>query len=72
MASKKFNYGHDRTIHRTGHLNVETRNGKVVAVWYRCQMLPFEQREVDEYRAKSMQAGDWQLPFIHGIDLESE
>ncbi len=37
-------YGHDRTIHRSGHLDVETDdNGNVVAVWFRCLSLPFKQ-----------------------------
>jgi hypothetical protein len=41
-------YGGDGTIHGTTHLDVETRNGVVVAVWYRCQMLAFEQHEREE------------------------
>ncbi len=47
-------YGHDKTIHQSKHLDVETHNGKVVAVWFRCAVLPFEQIEVDESRAEIM------------------
>lgn len=34
-------YGDGGTIHGTGHLDVEVKDGQVVAVWFRCQMLPF-------------------------------
>lgn len=45
-------YGHDKTIHQTNHLDVEVdENGQVVAVWFRCIMLPFKQAEADENRA---------------------
>lgn len=48
-------YGHSGTIHRTEVLNVETdKSGNVVAVWFRCQALPFDQTTVDGQRAKSM------------------
>lgn len=50
-------YGHDKTIHRTTQLDVEVdKNGEVVAVWFRCQPLPFRQSNVDDWRAKSMRA----------------
>lgn len=47
-------YGHDRTIHGTQHLDVETHDGEVVAVWFRCMMLPFEQRTVSLDRGEQM------------------
>jgi len=47
-------YGHDGTIHRTEYVNVETYNGKVVAVWFRCQALPFDQSETGINRANEM------------------
>lgn len=35
-------YGFDRTLHRTGHLDVQVDGtGRVVAVWFRCAQLPF-------------------------------
>jgi hypothetical protein len=47
--------GEDRnTIHGTEFVDVETRNGKVVSVWFRCSLLKFEQHEVDAYRANEM------------------
>jgi hypothetical protein len=37
-------YGGDGTIHQTGHVDVQlNKDGDVVAVWFRCRMLPFEQ-----------------------------
>lgn len=48
-------YGFDKTIHGTLHLDVETRKGKVVSVWFRCLGLPFEQHEVDKFRAQEME-----------------
>jgi len=75
-------YGHDKTIHRTGNLNVEVdKHGKVVAVWFRCMALPFDQRVVDADRAKTMQEiyeGECQghrfhspnESFIRAIDID--
>ncbi len=48
-------YGHDRTIHRTKYVDVEVdKDGRVVAVWFRCMVLPFEQSDVDYDRAAEM------------------
>lgn len=47
-------YGDDSTIHRTGVLDVEVRDGKVVAVWFRCLALPFRQTDADQNRAAEM------------------
>lgn len=47
-------YGDGGTIHQNSSLDVETHNGKVVAVWFRCLALPFEQVEVEPERAKTM------------------
>ncbi len=47
-------YGGTKTIHRTGALDVETHNGRVVSVWFRCQVLPFRQTEVGDDRSKEM------------------
>ena len=47
-------YGGDKTIHHNGQLDVETHNGRVVAVWFRCTTLPFQQVEVDSVRANQM------------------
>jgi hypothetical protein len=50
-------YGSDMTIHSGGEVDVEVdSDGKVVAVWFRCQPLPFDQRMVQELRAKEMRS----------------
>jgi len=37
-------YGGDGTIHSTGTVDVQlNKDGDVVAVWFRCRMLPFTQ-----------------------------
>lgn len=63
-------YGDGNTIHSTGHLDVETRDGKVVAVWFRCQMLPFKQAEVGASRASiyTPDDNDW-LPALVGVTV---
>lgn len=62
-------YGDGGTIHHTGHLDVETRNGEVVSVWFRCQMLPFKQTEVDEHRAGEMKFKSGPLPNLTGVEV---
>lgn len=47
-------YGGNGTIHGTNVVNVETRDGKVVSVWFRCMALPFDQTEVEAARADEM------------------
>lgn len=72
-------YGDGGTIHGTKHLHIETFRGTVVAVWFRCQPLPFEQAEVDGPRATDMQrmygnpkegkpAGD-NGAELHGVEI---
>ena len=52
--SKRF-YGGRGTIHKTGYLDIEIDgNSNVIAVWFRCQPLPFRQHRVDEERASEM------------------
>jgi hypothetical protein len=60
-------YGDDGTIHQTTHLDVETNNGKVVSVWFRCQPVAFEQTEVDADRAADMTA--MPSPRITGVQV---
>lgn len=62
-------YGYDGTIHRTGEVNVELHDGKVVAVWFRCSMLPYTQHVVDDGRAQDMVACNRRLPKITAIDF---
>jgi hypothetical protein len=61
-------YGGDGTIHRNGEVNVETdSNGTVVAVWFRCQPLPFTQTAVEPHRAAEMVRMYGRMPR-EGID----
>jgi len=48
-------YGGDGTLHDNVELDVELFNGQVVAVWFRCQVLPFVQEEVSQARADEVQ-----------------
>jgi hypothetical protein len=34
-----------------GKLDVEVHDGRVIAVWFGCQLLPFEQLDIGEERA---------------------
>lgn len=52
---KEDRYGDDKTIHRTGDVNVEIGpEGDVVSVWFRCMTLPFTETRVSYGRASSM------------------
>lgn len=44
-------YGDGGTIHNTRHLDIEIHEGQVVAVWFRCRTIAFQQVEVDAARA---------------------
>lgn len=61
-------YGDGGTIHQTTRLDVETHNGTVVAVWFRCQMLPFIQTEVNGQRAAGMESVSG-LPLLTGVEV---
>jgi len=54
LASPSTYYGGEGTWHRNEMLDVETHDGVIVAVWYRCMMLPFRRIEVDAERANEM------------------
>lgn len=62
-------YGGDGTWHQTGHVDVQlNKKGEVVAVWFRCRMLPF--RESRSYTADSVpQQGQGS---IKGVVFEDE
>jgi hypothetical protein len=54
-GEKTRTYGGTGTIHRTKYLDIEVdTNGNVVAVWFRCQPLPFKQSDVDTQRSEEM------------------
>lgn len=48
-------YGFYGTVHSTEHLSVEVdQQGQVVAVWFRCQALPFKQSPANTARSTEM------------------
>jgi len=49
-------YGHDKTIHGTQEVNIERDpdTGEVIAVWFRCAILPFTDCVVSRERVHSM------------------
>jgi hypothetical protein len=56
-AEPEFRYGDNGTIHGSTEVNVELDEyGQVVAVWYRCMMLPFTQRVCSPNRAHDMRS----------------
>lgn len=68
-------YGHDKTIHRTHLVNVETdERGQVVAVWFRCMALRFEQSTVGADRATVMKEmyKENKFPNIHAVVVEDK
>jgi len=71
MSETRF-YGGDGTYHETTDINVELYNGKVIAVWYRCQALPFTQNESGPHRAAEMEKmyKDYPMPEIRGLELK--
>ncbi len=65
-------YGHDGTIHDNRYLDVEVDgDGRVVAVWFRCQMLPFVQAEAGEARASAMRASPALVDLL-AVELEDK
>jgi len=60
-------YGGWGTIHGTDKLDVEVEDGEVVAVWFRCQMLPFTQHDA---KGSSVGRGNPNIGII-GVELTS-
>lgn len=64
-------YGDGGTIHSSGHVDVETRGEEVVAVWFRCQPLPFRQTDVDSGRAIDMKRMYQAQKFsLRGVEIK--
>lgn len=66
-------YGDGGTIHASTALDVETtQDGRVVAVWFRCQMLPFEQVAVEGARASEMISAysGAEVPVLTGVEVQ--
>lgn len=69
--TREFVYGNRGTIHHTEHLDVEVdKNGKVVAVWFRCALLPFQQHNVDDTRAVEMRLSQDNLARLKNVTVE--
>lgn len=71
-GDRKFRfYGDGGTIHGTTHVDIEVRDGHVVAVWFRCAALPFVETQVDAERALEMKRmyTDNPMPEVHGLQL---
>ena len=70
LASPARYYGGIGTIHNNTELDVETDIvGRVVAVWFRCQMLPFNSTRVDAHRAREMREAQANLPRLTGVEV---
>lgn len=65
-------YGDGGTIHHSMHLDVETDgDGNVVAVWFRCQPLPFRQSQADPNRAEEMtRMYEGFHTELHGVEVK--
>lgn len=64
-------YGDGNTIHSSGEVNVEIGPaGEVVAVWFRCRLLPFTSNHVGHPRAVSMNQNQRGLASIKAIVFE--
>jgi hypothetical protein len=69
LAAPSRYYGDGGTIHSTGQLDVGVdRQGRVVAVWFRCQLLPFEQYDADDDRGVGRGNPDIQLTGVEVLD----
>lgn len=68
----EYEYGNEDTWHDSTVLDVETdRRGNVVAIWFRCQMIPFRQTVVDEARASEMTSHNEDLQLeLHAVRLK--
>lgn len=65
-------YGNGGTIHSSGVLDVEVHEGKVVAVWFRCQALPFRQANPHANRATEMRrmSADVNRLILCGVEIK--
>lgn len=71
LAGSSRYYGDGGTIHDTNSLDVETHDGLVVAVWFRCQPLPFKQAFAETERALEMvhMYEESPAPGITGVEV---
>lgn len=69
LAAPARYYGDGGTIHDDGHVSVEVHDGRVVAVWFRCQQLPFRQHDVNAARTAEMDATHAETLRLTGVEL---
>lgn len=70
LAKPGMYYGNGGTIHGTGWVDVETdKDGNVVAVWFRCMMLPFKQHTVSKERAAHMREANVGINVLTGVEI---
>ena len=76
MSEETRFYGRDGTIHRTEQLHIELdpEDGEVVAVWFRCQALPFTLTTTTEKRSLELKDmyRDHPMPAIVGVTLKDK
>jgi hypothetical protein len=63
-------YGGSAAIHSSMHVDVETdEQGRVLAVWFRCMQLPFEQKTAQPDRQLELKQAPSALPRIISIEV---
>lgn len=63
-------YGHSGTIHSSEQLDIEVNaNGTVIAVWFRCQQLPFKQSYANGSRAANAKVPNPRLPRLVAVEV---
>lgn len=67
-----YEYGNADTWHHSTALDVETdKQGNVVGVWFRCQLIPFKQHIVDDARSSEMARAFKDLNVeLHAVKLK--
>lgn len=69
LAGESRYYGDGGTIHAARRLDVEVHDGQVVAVWFRCQLLPFRQSDVSLTRATEIRGHEPGV-VITGVEVK--
>jgi hypothetical protein len=64
-------YGDGGTVHNSIDLDIETYNGEVIAVWFRCQHLPFKQFKIDECRKRELERYPATVE-LHGVEVRDK
>lgn len=70
-AKRERLYGDENTLHGNEELSVEVNaHGRVVAVWFRCQALPFHQSNVSWDRCNEMRrAYGYDIPRLTAVHV---